>query len=414
MSYRRFVQSRRQYAKRSITSPETRPVDRSLNAVILLLAFAMTVALISCAPAAPTPTQPPAPPTPAALTSTPVALAAVATATEAPRSTATPVPPTPTAVPSATATPGVVFERDRPNELGLIPILAYHLIGEPEGRWQRTPENLRQDLERLYAAKYRLVSLKDILDNRIDIPAGYSPVALTFDDSSPGQFRFVEKNGRLEVDPNSAVGILAEFHRKHPDFGRAATFFVLPAADPPHNLFGQDEYQKEKLKYLIDNGMDIGNHSYWHQELGSISETEVRRQLGMAVKSIQAAAPGYQMDVLALPLGVWPKNRDLVKKGEWEGTTYANRGVLLVGAEPAPPPGHVDYDPFAIPRIQAIEEQLDFWLGALEKGSFARYISDGNPNRLVFPDDARSNFQSDGNYRALPPPAPGYQAVQIR
>ncbi|HUE75756.1 MAG TPA: polysaccharide deacetylase family protein [Chloroflexota bacterium] len=317
-------------------------------------------------------------------------------------------------MPTATATPRVVFERDRPNELGLIPILAYHLIGEPEDRWQRTPANLRQDLERLYAAKYRLVSITDILDNRIDIPAGYSPLVLTFDDSSPGQFRFIERDGKRVVDPNSAVGVLDAFHREYPDFGRAATFFVLPAADPPHNLFGQDEYQREKLKYLIDNGMDIGNHSYWHQELGSVSEAEVRQQLGLAVKSIQDAAPGYQVEVLALPLGVWPKNRDLVKRGEWEGTTYTNRGVLLVGAEPAPPPGHVDFDPFAISRIQAIDEQLDFWLEGLENGSFPRYVSDGDPDRLVFPDDAEKEYRPSTEHRALPAPAPGYQAVQLR
>ena len=38
-----------------------------------------------------------------------------------------------------------------PNELGRIPVVEYHLIGAEEGRWTRTPENFRKDLELLYS-----------------------------------------------------------------------------------------------------------------------------------------------------------------------------------------------------------------------------------------------------------------------
>jgi len=58
-------------------------------------------------------------------------------------------------------------------------------------------------------------------------------VVLTFDDSSPGQFRYLAQNGSTSVDPDCAVGILEAFARRHPDFGLAATFFVLPGAILP-------------------------------------------------------------------------------------------------------------------------------------------------------------------------------------
>ncbi|MEK6529347.1 MAG: polysaccharide deacetylase, partial [candidate division NC10 bacterium] len=123
------------------------------------------------------------------------------------------------------------------NELGRVMILEYHKIDHPEGRWTRTPANFRADLQRLWEKGYRLVALTDLLDGKIDVPAGMTPVALTFDDSSPGQFRYLEKNGAVEVDPDSAVGILEAFAREHPEFGLKATFYVLPAADPPNRLF---------------------------------------------------------------------------------------------------------------------------------------------------------------------------------
>src|SRR5687767_15986703 len=89
----------------------------------------------------------------------------------------------------------------RPNEVGRVMILEYHKIDYPEERWTRTPETSRRDLETLYARGYRLQSLNTLLEGRVTVPAGTTPVVLTFDDSSPGQFRYVDRNGTLEIDP---------------------------------------------------------------------------------------------------------------------------------------------------------------------------------------------------------------------
>ena len=80
-----------------------------------------------------------------------------------------------------------------PNELGKVMVLEYHLIGQPEDTWRRTPENFRKDLQLLYDHNFYPVSVLDLAKRKLDIPAGMTPFALTFDDSSAGQFRYIEK-----------------------------------------------------------------------------------------------------------------------------------------------------------------------------------------------------------------------------
>ena len=53
-------------------------------------------------------------------------------------------------------------------------VLEWHVIGEKEGRWARTYENFRKDLETLYERGYRLVSLRDVLNNNISTEAGFT------------------------------------------------------------------------------------------------------------------------------------------------------------------------------------------------------------------------------------------------
>src|SRR6266513_3885046 len=192
------------------------------------------------------------------------------------------------------------------NELGRLMILEYHKIDYPEERWTRTPENFWRDLETLYARGYRLQSLNALLDGRIMAPAGTTPIVLTFDDSSPGQFRYVETNGSLEIDPKCAVGILEAFLREKPDFGRAATFYVLPGASKPNRLFNQPEFEGRKLQYLASRGYEIGNHTLWHANLAKYPERVVRQQIATAQEWIQRHVPSYRIRTLALPMGSYP------------------------------------------------------------------------------------------------------------
>jgi peptidoglycan/xylan/chitin deacetylase (PgdA/CDA1 family) len=282
-----------------------------------------------------------------------------------------------------------------PNEAGRVMILEYHKIDYPEERWTRTPENFRRDLETLYARGYRLVGLGDLLDGRIDLPAGTTPVVLTFDDSSPGQFRYLETDGTLEIDPKSAVGILEAFAREHPDFGRAAVFFVLPAANPPNRLFNQPAHSGRKLQFLASRGYEIGNHTLWHANLGKYDETTVRAQIAGAQQWIQRLVPDYKIRALALPHGVYPKDVSWALSGSAKGVAYSYEAILRVSGGPAPSPFVRAFDPVRLPRIQAIESELRHWLTLFERHAEERFVSDGDPTVVTVPAALRDRLRSD-------------------
>jgi hypothetical protein len=354
------------------------PARPSLLAVIAVL---LALALAACSPD-PAPSGPVAgQPTPAGPIATPVA---VATPVPAPTAVATALP-TAVPTPAPSPTPAVDYQGMKVNELGTIPILQYHIIGDEDGRWERSAESFRRDLEKLYAAGYRPIALADLLDNRIDLPAGTSPVIFSFDDSSPGQFRYIERDGQLIIDPDSAVGMLEEFHARHPDWELRGVFSVLPEAEQPHKLFGQPEYEEKKLQYLVERGFELANHSWWHQRLDIVDDEEVQRQLAFAVRDIEKRVPGYRVRAFTLPLGLWPENEQLAVEGSYEGFSYRHDAILLVGSEPAPSPNHREYDPLALPRVQVFEDNLDRWLRYLDQNPDERYVSDGNPGTVAFP-----------------------------
>ncbi|HTO13575.1 MAG TPA: polysaccharide deacetylase family protein [Candidatus Binatia bacterium] len=269
------------------------------------------------------------------------------------------------------------------NELGRIMILEYHKIDYPEGRWTRTPENFRKDLETLYARGYRLQSLNALIEGRVTVPAGTTPVVLTFDDSSPGQFRYVDRDGAPEIDPKSAVGVLEAFIKAKPDFGRAATFFVLPAADPPNRFFNQPEHVTRKLRWLVDNGYELGNHTLWHANLGKYDETVVRAQLADAQAWVQKHVPDYKLRTLALPHGIYPKQVGWALTGTAKGTTYQHEGILMVSGGAAPSPFAAKFNPLRVPRIQALERDLKEWLTHFDKTPEDRFVSDGDPSTVT-------------------------------
>jgi len=282
-----------------------------------------------------------------------------------------------------------------PNELGRVMILEYHKIDYPEERWTRSPENFRRDLETLYAKGYRLINLGDLLDRNIKIPAGTTPVVLTFDDSSPGQFRYIEANGSVQIDPKSAIGILEAFIAEKPDFGRGGTFYVLPGASKPNRLFNQPEYEAKKLLFLVSHGYEIGNHTLWHANLAKYPEATVRAQVAEAQVWIQRHVPDYKTRTLALPHGVYPPDVNWVLNGSAKGTTYHHDAVLMVAGGPAPSPFSRTFDPVRLPRIQAVERDLAYWLNYFDKNPNERLVSDGDANSVTVPAASRDRLRAE-------------------
>ncbi len=268
----------------------------------------------------------------------------------------------------------------KPNEAGQVMVLMYHRFGDTEGTWQRTWENFRRDLETLYEEGYRLISIKDYLNNTIDLPAGYSPVILTFDDGYSNQFSVVKDGDEWQLNMQTAVGIMYEFYLENPDFGLEGIFYVN---SQPFNGGNWEE----AVKFLVNElGMDIGNHTRTHINLSKNTPERIQQEVGGLVKDFKEVLPDYEVDSLALPFGANPP-QGVSLSGEYDGIKYENRGVLLVGANPAPAPIAKKYNPLKIPRIRADEENLYKWLNYFKENPHLRYVSDGDPDIIKVPSD---------------------------
>lgn len=289
------------------------------------------------------------------------------------------------------------IEEIKPNENGQIMVLMYHGIGDKESEWVRTGDNFRKDLEVLYDKGYRLLSLNDYIDNNINVEAGYTPVILTFDDGLQNQFNYIDKNGNKEIDPDCAVGIMEEFCRNNPDFGKAATFFVYYPIP-----FRQKDFIKEKYDFLINNGYEIGNHGFNHENLGKVTMEKVQESLAKNAQNTDSIIGGYNVQSLALPYGAAPKgdNYKYVVKGEHEGYSYFNKAVLKVGSNPAYAPNHIKYDSSRIPRVRGSEilvqgTGLYDYLDYFEKNPQKRYVSDGDKDSIYIPESELDNINLD-------------------
>lgn len=258
-------------------------------------------------------------------------------------------------------------------------ILMYHGFSPTPGEWNRTPDEFRQDLLTLYRQGYRLLPLRSLLDGHITTPQGYTPVVLTFDDAWRSQFNYLTSGPEPEVDPESAVGILLDFQRRHPDMGLAGTFYLN--GDP----FGQPALAQRKLAFLAAQGFELGNHGLTHLNLRQASGEAAVRDLAALVEHVASLLPGYRMETLALPFGAMPRDERLAREGGDGAGRYRHRAVLLVGANPAPSPYTRAFDLYHLPRIQASDAELGRWLDYFARHPERRFVSDGDPATVTVP-----------------------------
>ena len=272
----------------------------------------------------------------------------------------------------------------RANELGDVPVLMYHQIrADGGGDYDLTPDEFRAELERLWREGYRPVRAIDLVRGELDVPAGKSPVVLTFDDSTKEQLA-VDTAG--EVKPQTAIGIMLDFARTHPGFELAGTFY------PNREPFAGVSEGPRLLRWLVEHGFELGNHTKDHIPFSEMSGEEARRQIVLGREVITDAVPDARVRTLALPLGAWPTPRSIAWRGTWGGQSYAHDGVFLVGAEPARSPFARAFDPHAIPRIRTTpkgasdpEYGSSWWLDQLRRNPGRRYVSDGDPSTIAFP-----------------------------
>lgn len=285
----------------------------------------------------------------------------------------------------------------KPNEAGKIMVLMYHNIGSEEQEWVRTPENFRKDLLTLYEKDYRPISLEDYVSGNITTPEGFTPVVLTFDDGNKNNFEYNEDN---TIDKDSVISILLDFNKKYPDFNATATFFLT--GDVP---FGQSGQEAEKINFLLENGMSIGNHTRTHANFTQISKEKLQKEIGGQASYLEGFInkEDYKVDTLALPYGSRPNDDSLkkyLKTGSYEGSEYNNIAILNVGWNPAESPYSSSFDFESIPRIRASEMKVDNvglynYLEYFDNNPEERFISDGVPELVTVPKEKLELIKTD-------------------
>ena len=303
-------------------------------------------------------------------------------------------------------TPIALYKEHKVNELGKVPIMMYHGIKDVPSEetqytggnfdrdgYSRTSEAFRNDLEMYYQKGYRMVRLIDYMNGNIDTELGKSPIVLTFDDVNDNNFKVtgIDEDGNLIIDPNCAVGILEEYKKKYNDFNVTATFFLNSG------LFGQPKYNKQIIKWLVDNGYDIGNHTKNHVNFKDVDEFRTQEEIAYMYELFDEIIPNKYVKVIALPYGSPGKkdhpNFPYILEGSSDGYSYKTEGTLQVGWTYEYSPYHKNFDKTFIKRIRAWDNNgedhdIQMTFTNLEK---SRYISDGDKDTIVVPDDSNVN-----------------------
>ncbi|HEX2946654.1 MAG TPA: polysaccharide deacetylase family protein [Clostridia bacterium] len=298
--------------------------------------------------------------------------------------------------PQGPATPSAIdLNSVKPNEAGRVMIVMFHNFVDEYKKGDKlyttTFDAFRKLLDTLYTSGYRLIGLNDYLNGNIETPAGYMPIVFTFDDGTAGQFNLIEENGTLKANPDSAAGIMEEFNRIHPDFGLKGTFYV----NLGDQTFSGAGTVDQRLKYLIDKGFEIGNHTYSHINLKKTETADkIQQEIGENQKKMYELVPDYTFTTFSLPYGAPSKDlKQFVIKGSFEGTDYENKALMEVGWDPNQSPYSTKFDPMSIHRVRSsgIEPQdadLAWWLKNLKRSN--EFVSDGNPSTVTVPESYKS------------------------
>jgi peptidoglycan/xylan/chitin deacetylase (PgdA/CDA1 family) len=158
-------------------------------------------------------------------------------------------------------------------------------------------------------------------------------------------------------------------------------FCMLNGGEAGHNFFGdkpkyngqKNEWRHLKVKYLADQGHELCSHTLWHAKLSKYPDAVVQEQIARNVMGIDSAVAGYKVRTMALPYGLWPKNRPLAWQGSWtdpktgKAHSYKFDAVLEVAGGPARSPYDPQFNPKSINRIEAIGDDIVKALDRLQK-----------------------------------------------
>ena len=311
------------------------------------------------------------------------------------------------------------YEAAGVNELNDVPILMYHRIYDMKNSeteytggnvdssgYNRTSEAFEADLEQYYEWGYRCIRLTDYVDGVVDCEFGYSPIIITFDDGyNQAHIDGWDDNGDPIFSENSALAILEKVKKEHPDFNVTATFFLN------NFLFENGTEEDQKLmNWMIDNGYDIGNHTWSHVYFPDATESEIVEEVGSMYELLDELIPGRYVNIIALPYG---EPRDMTEKDIYDnilnctynGKTYTTKATLLCSWMREDSVFSNTYSNTYIKRIRGYDNDgVDFDIQmnfeALNNGY--RYISDGDPDTIVYPENWEQYLGNDFGLETIP------------
>jgi len=269
-----------------------------------------------------------------------------------------------------------------------VPVLMYHEMGQRGGRYSMTPRDFERQLEDMRRAGFFLINLSELLRGDFSrVPAGRRPVVLTFDDSDPGQFRILP-DGR--IDPLSAVGILEKYRREHPEFGSGAAFFIFARDGRGSGIFFQPQrwglldafcrrydlsakglgwsglkLWQAKLRWLVANGYEVGNHTVTHADLTKLDPAGIAREIGVCQLLLEEAVGerdktrglsplpwGLSYPFGAVPLGT--EEYMLCREGDFGGRRYRFDYAVAAWGGECPNPATEEFAAvrWRIPRVE--------------------------------------------------------------
>jgi hypothetical protein len=76
-------------------------------------------------------------------------------------------------------------------------------------------------------------------------------------------------------------------------------------------------------------------------------------------------------------MGAYPREVAWVVGGQVNGSIYRHDAILMVSGGPAPAPRAKGFDRQRLPRIQAVEQDITYWLTHFDRHPEERYVSLG-------------------------------------
>lgn len=302
-----------------------------------------------------------------------------------------------------------LYKKYKVNELGMIPIVVYHEIEKVDettkqedgttdkNGFVRTVDAFKKDLQYYYEHQYRMIALQDMVEGNIDVEMGKSPIVLTFDGGYENTVKVIgeTKNGELRIDPDCALGILESFKKQYPDFQVTATFFVN------EHLFGDKKYNKKILKWLVENGYDIGNGTMTGADITALDYTTTEKEIGGMYHLFEDLIPEEYVSIVALPNGspyqVDHKNYDAVLEGTYDQFHYQTYATLQPEFGANVSCFDLSFSIDFIKRIKAyhgdgVTDSLENQMQELEQ---TKYISDGHIKQVVVPREQKAQLRLD-------------------